>query len=48
VNVKAEFDRIIRASYSPRELRVQRALGEALAHTFHRSPKWKGTQGRSL
>jgi hypothetical protein len=48
VNVKAEFDRIIRASYSPRELRLQRALAEAMAYSLHRSPMWKRTQGRSV
>ena len=48
MNVKAEFDRIIRASYSPRELRLQRALTEAMAHSFRRSPTWKRTQGRSV
>jgi hypothetical protein len=48
VNVKAEFDRIIRASYSPRELRLQRALTEALAQRLRRSPTWKKTQGRSI
>ena len=48
MNVKAEFDRIIRASYSPRELRLQRALAEAMTHSFRRSPTWKRTQGRSV
>jgi hypothetical protein len=48
VDVKAEFDRIIRASYSPRELRLQRAIAEALAQRFRRSPTWKGTEGRSV
>ena len=48
MDVKAEFDRIIRASYSPRELRLQRALTEALAQRFRRSPTWMGTQGRSV
>ena len=48
MNVKAEFDRIIRASYSPKELRLQRALAEALAQRFRRPPTWKGTEGRSV
>ena len=48
MDVKAEFDRIIRASYSPRELRLQSALAEALAHSFRRSPTWNRTQGRSV
>ena len=48
MDVKAEFDRIICASYSPRELRLQRALTEALAQRFRHSPTWKRTQGRSV
>ena len=48
MNVRAEFDRIISASYSPRELRLQRALAEALEQRLRRSPMWKRMQGRSV
>jgi hypothetical protein len=48
VSVKAEFDRIIRASYSPRELRLQRAFAEAIEHRLRRPPTWKGAQGSSV
>jgi hypothetical protein len=48
VKAKAEFDLIICASYSPRELRVLRGLAEAMTLRFQLSPAWSRTHGRSV